>query len=57
MRPRMKAAALLSLLLSAFSAGVGAGAATDANTADQAALERVAGIGPAIAARIVASRR
>jgi len=55
----MKAAALLllSLLLSSFAAGLRAGAATDANTADQAALERVAGIGPAIAARIVASRR
>ena len=55
----MKAVALLllSVLLSSFSAGLGAGTATDANTADQAALERVAGIGPAIAARIVASRR
>ena len=43
---------VLALLISSF-----AHAAVDANKADQAALQAVRGIGPAVAARIVAERQ
>ena len=51
----MKPAAFLFAALLAVSGA--AGAAVDANGADEAALMGVPGIGPAIAARIVAARR
>lgn len=57
--PAARPAKILACL--AFIALLHGGAAyagvTDANTADQAALEQVAGIGPAIAARILEARR
>ena len=51
----MKPAALLFAALLALSGA--AAAAVDANRADETALMGVSGIGPAIAARIVAARR
>lgn len=51
----MKPAAFLFAALLALSGE--AGAAVDANRADETALTAVSGIGPAIAARIVAARR
>lgn len=53
----MTSAALILAVFIALAPAAARAAGVDANTADAAALDGVSGIGPAIAARIVAARR
>lgn len=57
--PAVRPAKVLACLafIALLHGGIARAGVTDANTADQAALEQVVGIGPAIAARIVEARR